>query len=262
LLWSLFIIFIESTESGPIRFAGKAAHRRRANYYADAYETFWQTLNGRSIESLVDLPLMTDPELQAATQVLSVLSAPAYFTDPRLQCLQTRRMVRISVQHGISRDSAYAYANFGFVLSERFHRYSDGYRFCKLACDLVEKHGFIAVKAKVYLATGATAAWTKPIAEAIDFVQKCFRAAIEAGDLTYACLSAQTSIMHLLRRNDPLDVVWRESEMALNFVRNAKFGDAADIIVSEQRFIASLQGRTASFSTFSDAQFDEATFEV
>jgi predicted ATPase/GAF domain-containing protein len=226
------------------------------------YETFWQTLNGRSIESLVDLPLMTDPELQAATQVLSVLSAPAYFTDPRLQCLQTCRMVRISVQHGISRDSGYAYANYGFVLSGRFHRYLDGYRFSKLACDLVEKHGFIAGKAKVYVATGATAAWTQPIAEAIDFVQKGFRAGIEAGDLTYACLSAFITIMYLLRRNDPLDVVWRESETALNFVRNARFGDAADIIVSQQRFIASMQGRTATFSTFSDAQFDESAFEV
>ena len=42
----------------------------------------------------------------------------------------------------------------------------------------------------------------------------------------------------------------------------AKFGDVVDIIVSQQRFIASMQGRTATFSTFSDAQFDEATFEA
>src|SRR5713101_6469490 len=35
------------------------------------YETVWQTLNGRPIESLIDLPLMTDPEVQAAMQVLS-----------------------------------------------------------------------------------------------------------------------------------------------------------------------------------------------
>src|SRR5882762_1761782 len=34
------------------------------------------------------------------------------------------------------------------------------------------------------------------------------------------------------------------------------------MIVSQQRFIATMQGRTATFSTFSDAQFDEATFEA
>jgi predicted ATPase len=57
------------------------------------YETVWQTLNGRPIESLIDLPLMTDPELQTAMQVLSVLTPPAYFTDFRLYCLQVCRMV-------------------------------------------------------------------------------------------------------------------------------------------------------------------------
>ena len=40
------------------------------------YETVWQNLNGRPIESLIDLPLMTDPELQAAMQVLATLSSP------------------------------------------------------------------------------------------------------------------------------------------------------------------------------------------
>jgi hypothetical protein len=35
-----------------------------------------------------------------------------------------------------------------------------------------------------------------------------------------------------------------------------------DLIMTQQRFIASMQGRTASLSTFSDAQFDEAAFEA
>ena len=50
--------------------------------------------------------------------------------------------------------------------------------------------------------------------------------------------------------------------MALDFARKARFRDVADVIVSQQRFIATMQGRTATFSTFSDAQFDEAAFEA
>jgi PAS domain S-box-containing protein len=69
-------------------------------------------------------------------------------------------------------------------------------------------------------------------------------------------------IADLLLRNDPLDAVWRESEVALEFTRRAKYGDVADIIRSQQRFIANMQGRTTTFSTFSDAQFDEASFEA
>ena len=69
-------------------------------------------------------------------------------------------------------------------------------------------------------------------------------------------------IMYRLLRNDPLDLVWRESEMAMDFARKARYNDGAAMFVSQQRFIATMQGRTTSFSTFSDAQFDEATFEA
>ena len=222
------------------------------------YEAVWQTLDGRPPESLIDLPLMTDPELQAAMDVLSVLTPSAYFTDFQLFCLLACRMVKVGMQHGMSGASALGYALLGlFILGPIFHRYGEGYRFAKLACDLVEKHGFIAYKAKVYHAMGEVAFWTQPLETAIDFMRTTFRAAIETGDLTFACTATYQSVTGLLLRNDPLDAVWRESEMALDFVRNARFHDIADIIVCQQRFIATMQGRTATFSTFSDAQFDE-----
>jgi PAS domain S-box-containing protein len=226
------------------------------------YETVGQTLDGRPIESLIDLPLMTDPELQAAMQVFSVLTPAAYFTDFHFFCLFACRMVRISMQHGISGASAHGYALFGFILGPVFHRYGEGYRFAKLACDLVEKHGFVAYQAKAYRVTTRVAFWTQPIATAIDFNRAAFRTAIETGDLTSACFSMDRSVTVLILRNDPLDGVWRESEKSLDFIRKAGFRDMADAIVSQQRFIATMQGRTATFSTFSDAQFDEATFEA
>src|SRR5260370_353718 len=104
--------------------------------------------------------------------------------------------------------------------------------------------------------------WTQPIATAIDFSRLTIRSAIETGDLTFACYGMLQSVAGLLLRNDPLDAVWRESEMALDFAREAKYGDAVDIIVSQQRFISTMQGRTATFSTYSDAHFDEATLEA
>jgi len=237
------------------------AHPTREQVQAE-YETVWRNLKGRLIESLIDLPLMTDPELQAAMRLLSVLAAPAYFTDFHLFCLHLCRMVNLSMQHGICGPSAHAYGYFGFILGPVFHRYREGYRFARLACDLVEKHGFIDYRAKIHFVAGIVAVWTQPIVTAIEFNRAAFRAATETGDLTYVCYSTCRSVTDLLLRNDPLDAVWRESERGLDFVRKARFRDAADIIVSQQRFIATMQGRTASFSTFSDAQFDESAFEA
>jgi PAS domain S-box-containing protein len=226
------------------------------------YETVWQILNGRPIESLIDVPLMTDPELQAAMQVLSVLLIPAYFTDFNLFCFFVCRMVKVSMQHGTSGPSAHAYGRLGAILGPVFHRYRDAHRFAKLACDLVERHGFVAYQAKAYHSRGIVALWTQPIATAIDFNRAAFRIATETGDLATACYGMFRSCSILLLRNDPLDAVWRESAKSLDFVQKAGFRDMADAIVSEQRFIATMQNRTASFSTFSDAQFDEAAFEA
>jgi PAS domain S-box-containing protein len=237
------------------------AHPTQEQVQAE-YETVWQTLDGRPIESLIDLPLMTDPELQAAMQMLSVLTPAAYFTDIRLYRLLVCRMVKISMQHGTSGASAQAFGYLGSMLGPVFHRYRDAHGFSKLACDLVEKHGFVGYRAKVYYTMGRVAFWTQPIATAIDFMRATFRAAIETGDLTFACYGMFQSVMGLLLRNDPFDVVWRESEMALEFAREAKSGDAEDIIGSQLHFIATMQGRTKTFSTFSDAQFDEAAFET
>ena len=237
------------------------AHPSQAQVKAE-YDLVWRTLEGRPIESLIDLPLMTDTELQAAMQLLSILTPPAYFTDLQLFCLLVCRMVNLSMQHGTGGASAHAFGVFGHILGPNFRRYGEGYRFAKLACDLVEKHGFIAYHAKVYHAMALAAQWTQPITTVIDLMRATARTAIEAGDWTFACYSMCQSVHGVYLRNDSLDAVWREFEMALGFVRKAGFRDMAEAIVSKQRFIATMQGRTATFSTFSDAQFDETAFEA
>ena len=174
------------------------------------YETLWQNLDGRSIERLIDLPLMTDPEQQAATRVLSTLSTPVYFTNFHLFCLLVCRMANVSMQHGVSGASAHGCAYVGFVLGPLFHRYGEGYRFADLACNLVAKHGFAAYQAKVYHIMGTVAFWTRSISTAIDFKQAAVRAAVETGDLAFACIATFQTITGLLLRGDPLDAVWSE----------------------------------------------------
>jgi predicted ATPase/signal transduction histidine kinase/GAF domain-containing protein/ActR/RegA family two-component response regulator len=237
------------------------AHPTFENVQAE-YEAVWRTLEGRPTETLIDLPLMSDPGLQAATQVLSVLGPPAYFTDFHLFCLVACRSVNIGMLHGVSDASTLGFAILGFFLGPVFHRYADAYQFAKLACDLALKHRFIANQPKIYHAMGTVAFWTQPVGTAIDLMRATFRTANETGDLTFACYGMHQVVPGLLLRNDPLDTVWSESEVALEFVREAKYDDVADIIRSQQRFIATMQGRTASLATFNDGQFDEAAFEA
>jgi len=166
------------------------------------------------------------------------------------------------MQHGTSGASAYGYGVLGRILGPVFHRYSEGYRFGRLACDLVEKHGFISYEARINVLMGGVALWTQPITTAIDFMRAPFASRPRQGillTLATACGKRSQAFSSGMIRSTRYGASRRGS---LDFVRRARFRDVADIIVSQQRFIATMQGRAATFSTFSDEQFDEATFEA
>ena len=226
------------------------------------YKIVWRNLKEQSIESLVHLPLMTDLEMRAAMRVLGFLTGPALYTDINLYHLHFCKMVNLSLRYGISDAATFSYAGFGVILCLPFQRYTEGYRFGKLACDLVEKHGFAAYKSRVYLSMEMIALWTQPIEVGIELSRAAFRAGAESGDLAFACYSCMHLVTDLLIQGAHLDDVWRESETCLDFVRKGKYFDAADCIISQQQLIRNLRGQTASLSTFSDEKFDERTFEA
>ncbi len=226
------------------------------------YEKVLRNLDGRSIESLRDLPLMNDPKMQAAMRVLSVLYGPAFTTDNNLFYLCACHMANISLNCGITDASAHGLALFGRVLGPLLHRYRDGYLFGKLGIDLAEKHGFMAYRAKVYFITALAAVWTQPITNVIELVRAALRAGVETGDLVYVCYCYDHLVAYLLIRGADLDEVRCESEKALDFLHKSKFLEGADRMVSQRQFIRYMQGRTTTFSSFSDADFDEAGFEA
>ena len=63
---------------------------------------------------------------------------PALFCDENLSSLVICRMVNLSLEHGNSDGSCFAYVWFGIIAGPRFGNYKDGFRFGRLGYDLVE----------------------------------------------------------------------------------------------------------------------------
>jgi PAS domain S-box-containing protein len=228
----------------------------------DEYQKTWKNVGNRSIESLIDLPLMTDPEMLVVIDLLSRLPAPAFFTDVNLVHLHLSLMVNISVKYGTTGASTHGFALFGVFLAQYFPNFLDGFRFAKLAIDMVEKHNFFAYKARAYVACGLAYVWTQPISAALEIMRAAFPYAIESGDLVSACYSCNHVVVDRLLRGDPLDDVWEETEHTLDFTRKVKYRDVTAMIVTYQRFIQNMRGKTTHFSTFGDGEFDETSFEA
>jgi predicted ATPase len=73
------------------------------------YDRIWSLVGSRPIEELVGLPLMTNPDLLDAMDVLSEVVTPALFCDENLSSLVICRMVNLSLEHGNSDGSCFAY---------------------------------------------------------------------------------------------------------------------------------------------------------
>ncbi|OKO76033.1 ATP-binding sensor histidine kinase [Bradyrhizobium sp. AS23.2] len=219
------------------------------------YEEMRRTLGERPIASLVDLPMMDDPDMRAVMKLFSALGELAYHADGDLFQMISCWMVKLSCRHGTSEHSAIGYGAIAVVLGPVFHRFADGEAFARLAVAVAERYGFTAQKAGAHFLMQMAVLWTRPIEDALACLEAAIRAVAETGEMVYACYNRQHRLTDLIARGDPLDQVWLESADALDFVRKYKFGQL--VILSIQAFIQSLRGGTGN-----SAPLDEAALEA
>ena len=89
------------------------------------YERIWSQLGSRTIESLIELPLMSDPASLATLDVLAKIVPPAFYTDANLLALITCRAVNLSLERGNCDASCSAYEWLSHARRPALRRLSD-----------------------------------------------------------------------------------------------------------------------------------------
>ena len=226
------------------------------------YDRIWAQLGSRRIEELIDLPLMTSSDVLDAMDVLAECVTPALFYNEHLSSLVICRMVNLSLEHGNSDGSCFAYVWFAIISGPRFGDYNAGARFGRLGYELVEKRGLKRYQARTYMSFGdIVIPWTRHVRSGRDLVRRAFDYANRVGDLTFAAYSCNHLITNLLSAGDPLAEVQREAEKGLEFAQKVRFGLVIDQITAQLALVRTLRGLTPIFGSFSDERFDERRFE-
>ena len=226
------------------------------------YERIWSQVGGRTIEELVDLPLMSDPASLATLDVLTKLGPAAFFTDFNLYSLVVCRAVNLSLEHGYTDGSCPHFEWLGAVAGGRFGDYQAGLRFGQLGYDLVEKRGLKLFQARTYNNFAVSVLpWTRHFKAIRDLLRRAFEAANKIGDLTFAAFSSANLTTNLLAAGDPLSEVQIEAERSLAFALKIRFGYAIDLVSIQLGLVRTLRGLTAKFGSFDDQHFDESVME-
>src|SRR6267143_529782 len=177
------------------------------------YERIWSQLGDRTIESLIELPLMSDPASLATLDVLSKMATPALYTDANLYLLVICRQVNLSLEDGNCDASCFAYEWLAMVAGARFGDYTAAYSFGRLGYDLVEQRGLKRFQARTYLIFGGLIIpWTRHVKSGRDLLRRSFEAANRIGDLTYAAYSCDQLNTNMLAAGDSLVEAQREFE--------------------------------------------------
>ena len=226
------------------------------------YRHIWSLLGDRQIEELVDLPLMTNPDVLDLMEVFAEVATLAAFIDANFLALVICRMVSLSLEHGNCDASTLAYVYVSMVAGPRFDNYEAGIRFGTLACNLLEQRGLHRYRARTYNAFGTVIVpWTTHIKTAREHQRRCFEAANRSGELSHASYSVSNLSTAVLAIGEPLSEAQHEAETGLKFVTDIRFGLAADCISPQLGLIRTLRGLTSTFGSFDDDGFDEGRLE-
>src|SRR3984957_16945148 len=226
------------------------------------YERIWDLLGRRAIEELIDLPLITDPDVLDTLDVFTEIMTPSQLFDEHLNSLVICRLVTLSLEHGNCDASCFAYVWLAMFAGPRFNNYKDGFRFGQLGYDLVERRGLTRYQARIWMNMGSTVLpWAQHVADGRELVRRAFDAAYRIGDLTFASYSWDQLVTVCLAAGDPLAEVQKECENGLEFARRVRFGLVIELCGAQLGLILTLRGLTPTFGALDHEDYGELDTE-
>ena len=221
--------------------------------------TIEHLLGGRSIDALVDLAGMADPEVRSVLQLLTTAWAPTFLSgNAALTRLISAIIVRLSLQHGNAEESAYGYVTHAITVGPILHDYRSAYDWGRLALAVNEHFNDRRLRAKIHQQFQAHVnLWRRPLETCIPHAREACRSGLETGDFTYAGYGAFTESWPALLTSRDLErfsTDYAASVSLLEKIQMGGFADAQRVILA---FAGALTGRTRDRLSFSDEQLDE-----
>jgi len=225
-------------------------------------EAIQSLLGERSIGALIELPVMTDPEVRMVMSILTDIWASTYILgDAALARLISATMVRLSLTHGNLAESAYGYVTHAITVGPVCGDYQSAYEFGSLALRVNESFNDSKRRAKIYQQFHAhVALWRQPLRDCVPYAQEAWRSGLEAGDFLYAAYGAATEAWPAMLSTQDLAQFLRDYEPSLALIRKLKntgFADAHQLILNWAR---ALRGETAARLSLSAEGFDERSY--
>lgn len=216
-------------------------------------------LYGRDIGALMELGEVKDPRILLILKMMMNMGLSAYFCQPYLASYLALKIFKLTLKHGNSSVSPFAYVIYGAALCAIFKDYKTGYQFGTLALTANERYGGPDMTAKVLLYFGgAINIWVNHMNQGIAYNRKAIKSALATGDLNYALYHIQSLVIFHVASGAPLDQVADECDRYFEFVEQSKDTGALNYLISIRQWVKALKGKTQDLLSLDDEYFKES----
>jgi PAS domain S-box-containing protein len=221
-----------------------------------------QRLAAISLPTLLNVPLVVDPEKQAIFTILADLTSACYQIGSELLSAITLMAINLSLTYGYTPESCHSYAVYGSLLCALSQEYASGYEFGQLALQLAKKlQSPVQYSKSSMVMLGFIYPWSKSIHQLPALLTDAYEASLACGELEHAGYSAFQKVTTLFYQGIPLAKVQQETFPLLQFAHNTKNQVAINTIQAIQRLLANLRGDTPDEWYFDADTIDEIKFE-
>jgi predicted ATPase/transcriptional regulator with GAF, ATPase, and Fis domain len=216
-------------------------------------------LGGRAVECLVDLPSMQDPEKRVVMRLLTSIWAPSYITGNQLLTrLISATIVRLSLEHGSTEESAYGYVTHAITVGPVRGDYQAAYQWGRLALSVDERFRNPKQRAKIHQQFHAHVnLWRQPLETCIPHAREACRSGLETGDFNYAAYGAFTESWAAFPTCRDLERFVLEQSSNLALLHKMRMTDPLGALTVIVNWARALQGQTAGPLSLSTHEFDE-----
>ncbi len=216
----------------------------------------------RTIASLIHLPVMSDPAQRLVMRMLTDIWSSAYITgDATLARLISATLVRLSLEHGNTEESAYGYVTHAITVGPVQQDYAAAWEWGCLALRVNEQFDDHRLRAKIQQQFHAHVnLWRRPFAECIGYAKQACRSGLESGDFLYAAYGAATESWPALASAQDLAQFVSDQESNLALVERLKNAGFADVLRLMLAWARALQGQSDAPLSLTSPGFDEDAY--
>lgn len=203
------------------------------------YRTCQERLEKLTPAGILALPDASDKIARTALPLLSTLIS-ASFVPGELRFLHVLKIVELTLDYGLTAESAYGLAWFGVYGAHHFAAYEQGGLWAEVACRMVEREGYEAQRAAALIALDQVSVWTRPMRFALERAREGARVGQAAGDLGMACYARNHIASNLLVLGEPLDAVRAEISEGLSYTIEIGYKDIERILDAQMGLVTAL----------------------